>query len=193
MKLEEAFKEINRFSTTSEEELVTKMEEASSTNQTLEFKVGFAIVLGAKGREAESMGLYEQVLESQPNNPIALTNLGAYYMYKDAKRAFKMFRKVIKEQVANGAEKSTLALAYVNLGVLHENAAYYELAYNSYRLALKIDPANRLAQKYIADLKKKADPDYGLIGLQITENETSVPMLWDGSFIQQCDRAFGEK
>jgi len=61
-----------------------------------EARFGLILPLAALGRWSEVIGIYDKILEINPNNTIAMYRLGlVYYGRKDYNKAYPLFKKVV--------------------------------------------------------------------------------------------------
>jgi tetratricopeptide (TPR) repeat protein len=95
-------------------------------------------ILMKLGRNAEAIGLYKQILASEPDNRLALTSLG--YAYRAAgqdNEAEKSF-----EHLAQAAPSSYIP--YLALGDLYTSQKEYKKAQNAYRKGYTLNSQNPL-------------------------------------------------
>ena len=120
-----------------------------------------------RGNEFYKAGQYEQAeinyrkaLEVDPENTIALHNLGNA-LYKQGK--FEESVKINGTLTKSTKDKPARAAAFYNQGVSHTKLNHLEASIESYKNALKIDPKDQQArenlQKALLQLKKKQQQD----------------------------------
>ena len=119
--------------------------------------LGGAYILSKKF--AKAVAILEPLSERDPDNPMVWTNLGAAYLgnpvlAKDEEQQ----RAIVAFEQALALNPATPNVAY-NLGLIYVDRQDKEQALHWFRQALKANPNDRDAKKYIEQLSGQEDRD----------------------------------
>ena len=103
--------------------------------------MNMGVYLDRHNRIGEAISFYKQLIEKQPDNVQALTNLGIDCMQN---RQFDDAQRYLLYAIRTDP---VYADAYNGLGTLYGRQGRYELAIANYKKALEIDPEHRQAKK----------------------------------------------
>jgi len=131
---------------------VGKVESLTDGNQALARQAKAAF---DDGRVAEAEKIYQQVVDSEPNNPYALSQLGAVQFEAGKVSAAEVALKKTLELVPNDAFALTI------LGIVHYRQEKYDEAQRELEKAIAVDPQRAMSYNYLGivysqqnDLKK---------------------------------------
>ncbi len=91
----------------------------------------YGVIQSELGNTPESIKGYEKAVEKDPENTLALTNLGQHYVDRDAEKAMAYFRQASEADLNNALAAGNLAIMLHQRGRLEEAIPFYERAVNS--------------------------------------------------------------
>ena len=109
-----------------------------------------ACLLGEKGEIDQSIVGFQRALTLEPDDPDSLYNLGTMLLWRgETVPAARLLEQAVSIRSKHVPGYNNLAKAYFLSGLP-------EMAVSTYREALRLDPANAIALKNLADLNKTA-------------------------------------
>jgi Flp pilus assembly protein TadD len=109
-----------------------------------------ASFLTHQGKRAEAEAEYRKVLQAEPNNPMALNNIGYSMVERGEKleEAREMIQRAVDAQPGNGYHLDSLGWAYFKLGKLDEAERYLNQA-------AQINSASATVQEHLGALYER--------------------------------------
>jgi Flp pilus assembly protein TadD len=106
--------------------------------------------LAHHGKRLEAEAEYRKVLQSEPDNALALNNLGYSMLERDEKlnEAFQMIQRAVKSDPNNPSYLDSLGWAYFKLGKLSEAETHLNNA-------ARINTNSPTVQEHLGDLYQK--------------------------------------
>jgi cellulose synthase operon protein C len=109
---------------------ITRFERAvQQFPQSLEARLGLAIAYRRAGRDADAFQAYEQVLELDPNNHLALLSLGTLGGFRPEwqEQGIAALTRLLQQNPSDGEARSQRALLYIYEGQFEAALADYEI------------------------------------------------------------------
>ena len=133
--------------------LLEQAHELEPENSDVILNLAGAYILTKKFKQA--VALLEPLSEREPNNPMVWTNLGAAYLGnpilardENHEKAIAAFKNAIK------IDPKAPHVAY-NLGLIYRDRKEYDDAIHWFKQALRANPADKDAQRYIDQLTEE--------------------------------------
>jgi Tfp pilus assembly protein PilF len=114
-----------------------------------------AIAYQQGGHFNQARDTYQELIRRNPNDPMILVNYGQLLLSaREYGKAIESLKRVIEISKSESISPEVLSMAHTNLGAVHRAMHDLDEAVYQYKTAIKIDPNNQLAVKYLKDLRR---------------------------------------